>query len=224
MSYRRFILGLCLLLPVFGCTKKLSKNELADVLVDMYIYDQLFTRANLHRQQDSISVYRSVFQKHNCTEKQFQAGIMRYSANPKQIQAVYAMADEKIKLLKKNYEEVVGLQYKEKAMQMKMDSLYRYPPDTMYRHIFNRSLLWDMEFADDAFQSAAIADSAASRFNRFDTPLKFETAEEFQPAAILEPLPAEPILERAIAPARPANKDTSARRLIRREAVRERQR
>jgi len=154
MNYRHIILGLFLLSFAFGCTKKLSKNELADVLVDMYIYDQLFTRANLYSRQDSISVYRSVFQKHNCTEKQFQVSIFHYGSNPKHLKEVYAMADEKIKALKEDYAKVVEFQHKEKAMQMRMDSLYRYPPDTIYRRIFNRCLLLEYEFAINHHRAA----------------------------------------------------------------------
>ncbi|MDR0296001.1 MAG: DUF4296 domain-containing protein [Prevotellaceae bacterium] len=160
MSYRHIIIGLFLILLAFGCTRKLSKSELADVLIDMYIYDQLFTRANLYQKQDSISIYRSVFQKHNCTENQFQASINRYGSDPKHLKEVYAMADEKIKLLKKNYGDVVEFQHKEKAMQRKMDSLYRYPPDTMYRRIFNRCLLLEYEFAIESSRTAA-TDSTA---------------------------------------------------------------
>ena len=150
MSYRRFTLGLFLLLLVFACTKKLSKNELADVLVDIYIYDQLSHRTNLHL-QDSVSIYRSVFQKHNCTAKQFQASMMYYSANPKHLKEVYTEADKKIKLLKKDYGDVVDALHKERALQRKMDSLYRYPHDSLYRHIFKRCLLFVQEFDIETF-------------------------------------------------------------------------
>ena len=136
-------------MTAFACTKRLSKSELADVLVDMYIYDQVFMRTNIYRQQDSTSVYRSVFQKHNCTEKQFQVSIKHYGANPKHLKEVYAEVDEKIKLLKKEYGDVLDSINKEKALQIKMDSLYRYPSDTMYRHIFHRCLLWEQEFTVD---------------------------------------------------------------------------
>jgi len=159
MSYRHFIIGLLLLLTTFACTKKLTKSELADVLVDMYIYDQLFMRANLRNQQDSISVYRSVFQKHKCTEKQFKASINYYGDRPKRLKEVYAEADAKIKSLKESYGNVVEIQRKEKALQMKMDSLYRYPQDTFYRYIFNRCLLWDMEFTMEASRPAAVNDT-----------------------------------------------------------------
>ncbi|MCL2133064.1 MAG: DUF4296 domain-containing protein [Bacteroidales bacterium] len=173
MRYRHFFIGLLLLLTAFACTKKLKKSELVEVLVDMYIYDQLFTRANLHRQQDSISVYRSVFQKHKCTEKQFRVSINHYSANPKHLQEVYAEADIKIKALKEKYGEVVELLRQEKALQMKMDSLYRYPPDTMYRHIFNHCLLWDMELPIEFLHSVAdttVVNLADEPFAKEDIP------------------------------------------------------
>jgi hypothetical protein len=154
MRYRHFIIGLFLLSLAFACTKKLSKSELADVLVDMYIYDQLYNCANMHR-QDSISIYRSVFQKHNCTAEQFRNSITRYGANPKHLKEVFDEADKKIKVLKTGYSEVVDALHKERAFQLKMDSLYRYPSDTMYRHIFKHCWLWEHEFAFDIYRSAA---------------------------------------------------------------------
>ena len=170
MSYRHFFIGLLLLLTAFACTKRLSKSELADVLVDMYIYDQLFMRVHIYREQDSTSVYHSVFQKHNCTEKQFQVSIKHYGANPKDLKEVYTEVDEKIKLLKKEYGDVVDAIQKEKALQIKMDSLYRYPSDTMYRYIFHRCLLWEQEFTMDnivpATDSTAIEPIVEEEFTK----------------------------------------------------------
>jgi len=206
MSYRHIIVGLFLLSLAFGCTKKLSKNELADVLVDMYVYDQLFTRANLYSRQDSISVYRSVFRKYNCTEKQFRASINHYGSNPKHLKEVYAMAEEKIKLLKKNYGDVVELQRKEKAMQMKMDSLCRYPPDTMYRRIFNRSLLLEYEFAIDIYRAAI--DTTAIEPIIADEAVEVEEKVE----AVNEKIILRRDIEREIAP----KWDTTVKRLIKR--------
>jgi hypothetical protein len=215
MSYRHFTAGIFLVLLAFGCTKKLSKDELANVLVDMYVYDQLYIRANLYK-QDSISVYRSVFQKHNCAEKQFGTSIRYYGFDPKHLKEVFAKADEKIKLLKKNYEDVVSLQHKERALQMKMDSLYRYPADTFYRRIFNRCLLLDAEFAMDVFQSVAVADTVTSITS------DIETVKGLQSGAAINALTTEATLDRG-AIVKPAfERDTAAKRMIRREAVMER--
>jgi hypothetical protein len=176
MNYRHFFIGLLLLLTAFACTKRLSKSELADVLVDMYIYDQLYIHTDL-RQQDSISVYRSVFQKHRCTEKQFQAGINYYGADPKYLREVYAEADIKIKALKQEYWEVVELQRKEKALERRMDSLYRYPSDTMYRHIFSRCLLWEPELI--AERIAAVSDTTTVVFDSIETPIAVPSVPTF---------------------------------------------
>ncbi len=127
-----------ILLALTACEKVLSEQELADVLSDMYLYGE-FRRDDAPL--DSVSIYRSVFQKYGCTEEEFNRTLNKYTAAPKKLKSVYGIVDRQLKARKEAYNTIVSEKIKIKQEQERLDSLYRYPADTLDRYFFSRCAL-----------------------------------------------------------------------------------
>ncbi len=133
-----------LLLALTACEKALSEKEFANVLSDMYLYEEF--RGNDLR-LDSVSIYRSVFRKYGCTEEEFNRSVKKYTADPKKLKKVYEIVNEQLKVRKEVPDAIISEKLKIKQEQEHLDSLYRYPADTSYRYFFDRCAL-ELEGAD----------------------------------------------------------------------------
>ncbi len=134
----KYIYLLVTLLFVTACNKTLSQNDLANVLTDMYLYEDGFG-AGVNT--DSLSIYRSVFLKHGCSEEEFKRSIYKYGADPKLLKEVYIIVEQQLKERKEGYDAIIFTQFKIAQEEQHLDSLYRFPADTSDRHFLQRCAL-----------------------------------------------------------------------------------
>jgi hypothetical protein len=109
------------LLFVAGCRHGLPESRLAGLLTDMYLYDEELARDI--KGVDSVSLYRSVFARHGCSEEEYRDAIARYAGKPKVMREIY----EAVKARLENYRAKL-----EHESQLEEYMRTAPPPDTLY--------------------------------------------------------------------------------------------
>jgi hypothetical protein len=108
MRKSHFLLYLLSLLSLAGCRNVLSEDRMADLLTDMYLYDEEL--AGEMKGTDSVSVYRSVFVKHGCSEEEYREAIARYAEQPKVMKGIYEAVKVRLEGYKAQFDHALQLE------------------------------------------------------------------------------------------------------------------
>ena len=121
MRRSHFLLLLTVLCLCMGCRRVLPENRLVGLLADMYLYDEELAREM--QGADSVSVYRSVFARHGCSEEDYKKAIACYAKKPKVMKGIY----EEVKARLEGYKARL-----EQALQLEEYLLTAPPHDTLF--------------------------------------------------------------------------------------------
>jgi hypothetical protein len=103
-----FLLLLAAVVLVVACRQVLPKDRLIDLLTDMYLYDEELARGI--QGADSVSVYRSVFVRHGCSEEEYKKTIACYAKKPKVMKEIYEAVKARLEGYKAVFEHAVQLE------------------------------------------------------------------------------------------------------------------
>jgi hypothetical protein len=189
-----------------ACRHALPEDRLVDLLADMYLYDEELTRGR--PAADSVSIYRSVFVAHGCTEADYRAAIARYAEQPNVMKRIYETVKARLERRHATLEHALRLEnYRRDCPGAPYDTLRYMTPEAdsaAARRVFLVK-----------FRQAALADTAA-----VPVPVRpaagtgLERAAEPQPAAPPD-AGARPALGKPlhpVHPGRPANAIRDIRR------------
>jgi hypothetical protein len=115
MSRVYFIFVLLAALLAFSCGsgkggKVLSRNEMADLLVDIRISEARLQQYSSARhssdtmKKQSVLLYREVFKKHNTTSEAYQKSVEWYMKHPRIFKEISENADKKLAEMRDNCE------------------------------------------------------------------------------------------------------------------------
>jgi hypothetical protein len=99
---------------------------MVDLLTDMYLYEDELVKGI--QGADSVSIYRSVFIRHGCTEEEYRKAIACYAKKPKEMKEIYAAVKLRLEGYKAEFE---------RALQLENYLLTAPPLDTLYYMTFD---------------------------------------------------------------------------------------
>jgi hypothetical protein len=108
MRKTRFLLLLAVVVLAVACRHVLPEDRLVDLLTDMYLYDEELARGI--QGADSVSVYRSVFIQHGCSEEEYKKTIASYAKKPKVMKEIYEAVKARLEGYKAVFEHAVQLE------------------------------------------------------------------------------------------------------------------
>jgi hypothetical protein len=74
----------------------------------MYLYDEELAKEI--RVADSVSIYRSVFVKHGCSEEDYKKAVARYAKKPKAMKGIYEAVKARLEGYKAEFEQALKLE------------------------------------------------------------------------------------------------------------------
>ena len=96
MKTANFFCFLCVSIMFFSaCGNRLSEKKTIAILSDFYLYNELPHKLG-YTQKDSISLYRSLFAKHNISQEQFDKTMQYYIERPKKMKYLYDQIDSSL--------------------------------------------------------------------------------------------------------------------------------
>jgi hypothetical protein len=102
------LLLLAVVVLAVACRQALPEDRLVDLLTDMYLYDEELARGIPGA--DSVSVYRSVFIRHGCSEEEYKKTIARYAEKPKAMKEIYEAVKARLEGYKAVFEHEAQLE------------------------------------------------------------------------------------------------------------------
>lgn len=107
-----------------ACRQELPKNRMVDLLTEMYLYEDELAKGM--KGADSVSIYRSVFLRHGCTEAEYRKAIAHYAQQPKEMKEIYAEVKLRLEKYKTEFEQALQL-------EDSLRNLWLSPYDTLFQ-------------------------------------------------------------------------------------------
>jgi hypothetical protein len=108
MRKLHFLLLLVSVCLAVACRQVLPKDRMVNLLTDMYLYEDELAKGI--QGADSVSIYRSVFIWHGCTEEEYREAIACYAKKPKEMKEIYAAVKLRLEGYKAEFEQALHLE------------------------------------------------------------------------------------------------------------------
>ena len=123
MRKSHLLLPLASVVLAVACRQTLPEDRLVDLLTDMYLYDEDLAKGI--QGADSVSVYRSVFVQHGCSEDEYKKTIAYYAKKPKVMKEIYEAVKARLEGYKAVFEHAAQLEdYMRDATVSSYDTLF----------------------------------------------------------------------------------------------------